>query len=56
MSYQWSGPGIIMSAGETIDVNEAGLYHLSAFGLNGCIAEHDIIVDSNYQLPLYNLQ
>ena len=55
MSYQWSGPGIIMSAGETIDVNEAGLYHLSASGLNGCIAEHDIIVDSNYQLPLYNL-
>jgi|GEM_PF-1342714 len=54
-AYQWSGPGIILSAGETISVNEAGLYHLSAFGVNGCPAEHDIIVDSNFQTPIYNL-
>ncbi len=54
-AYQWSGPGIIISTGETISVNEAGLYHLSAFGVNGCPAEHDIIVDSNFQVPVYNL-
>lgn len=54
-AYQWSGPGIILSIGESISVNEAGLYHLSAVGLNGCPAEYDIIVDSNYQIPVYNL-
>lgn len=54
-AYQWSGPGIILSTGETISVNEPGLYHLSAFGVNGCPAEHDIIVDSNFQVPVYNL-
>jgi subtilisin-like proprotein convertase family protein len=54
-AYQWSGPGIILSTGETISVNEAGIYHLSAFGVNGCPAEYDIIVDSNYQVPVYNL-
>jgi hypothetical protein len=54
-AYQWSGPGIITSFGETIDVNEPGWYHLSAFGVNGCPAEHDILVDSNFIQPAYTL-
>lgn len=54
-AYQWSGPGILSSTGDTISVNEAGIYHLSAFGVNGCPAEHDIVVDSNFQVPVYNL-
>ena len=36
-----------------MDVNEAGWYHLSAYGLNGCPAELDILVDSNFVLPNY---
>jgi len=54
-SYQWSGPGIINSFSNGIDVNEPGLYHLSAVGLNGCPAEHDIIVDSNFIKPSFAL-
>ena len=54
-SYQWSGPGIINSFGIGVDVNEPGLYHLSAFGLNGCPSEHDIIVDSNFIKPTFSL-
>lgn len=53
--YQWSGPGIISPNDKQIDVNRAGWYHLDAFGLNGCPTPLDILVDSNFVLPVYTL-
>lgn len=53
--YQWSGPGIVSLNDALIDVDQPGWYHLSAFGLNGCPAQHDIYVDSNYVTPSYLL-
>ncbi len=55
VSYQWNGPGILIPGDDFIEVDEPGWYHLSAFGLNGCPAEHDIFVDSNFVLPSFNL-
>ena len=54
-SYVWNGPGIISLNGEFINVDKPGWYHLTAYGRNGCPAEHDILVDSNYVLPGYAL-
>ena len=54
-TYQWVGPGIISFNDAIIDVDEPGWYHLSAFGLNGCPAELDIFVDSNFVAPSYLL-
>lgn len=53
--YDWSGPGIVMDAGDQISVDQPGWYHLSAYGLNGCPAEHDILVDSNFVFPVFTL-
>ena len=55
-AHAWTGPGIISNQQEFVQVNQAGWYHLSAFGLNGCPAEIDILVDSNYVLPQFQLQ
>lgn len=54
-TLQWSGPGIIETNDFVAFVNEAGWYHLSAAGPNGCPAELDILVDSNFVLPTYTL-
>lgn len=54
-AYSWTGPGIISMDNEFINVDVPGWYHLTAFGLNGCPSEHDILVDSNYVLPGYSL-
>jgi subtilisin-like proprotein convertase family protein len=54
-SYQWSGPGIINNQNTFIEVDEAGWYHLEAYGMNGCPAELDILVDSNYVLPAFSI-
>jgi len=55
VTYQWNGTGIIANNDEIIDVNEPGYYHLTAFGTNGCPAEYDILVDSNFVGPVYTL-
>lgn len=55
-AYQWTGPGILASGDEMISVNQPGWYHLSAYGLNGCPAQLDILVDSNFVTPSYVLQ
>ena len=55
-SYQWSGPGIIDFNESIITVDQPGYYHLSAFGLNGCPGEYDVLVDSNFVIPTYVLQ
>ncbi len=54
--YQWSGPGIISINESIITLDQPGYYHLSAFGLNGCPAEYDILVDSNFVTPSFVLQ
>ncbi len=54
-TLQWSGPGIVETNDFVALVDEAGWYHLSAAGPNGCPAELDILVDSNFVLPAYTL-
>ncbi len=55
LGYQWTGPGIVLTGTEHISVNEPGIYHLTATGLNGCSSEFDIDVDSNFSTPIYEL-
>jgi len=55
IAYAWTGPAILNDLGNVIEVTEAGIYTLEATGINGCINTVDIIVDSNYVLPIYTL-
>ncbi len=53
--YQWSGPGIVSPGIQQIAVNKPGIYDLTVTALNGCTTEYNILVDSNFSVPLYNL-
>ncbi len=53
--YQWSGPGIVSPGIQQISVNKPGVYDLTVTALNGCTTEYNILVDSNFTVPIYNL-
>lgn len=55
VQYQWVGPGILQNQNSFIEVNEPGLYTLLATGINQCVAEYDIFVDSNFTQPVFQL-
>ncbi|MGB3079682.1 MAG: gliding motility-associated C-terminal domain-containing protein [Saprospiraceae bacterium] len=53
--YQWSGPGIVTPGIQQIAVNKPGIYDLIVTALNGCTTTYNILVDSNFSVPIYNL-
>jgi len=55
IAFNWSGPSILADMGSVIDVTHAGIYTLEATGINGCVSTFNILVDSNYTLPMYSL-
>ncbi|MEP6647763.1 MAG: gliding motility-associated C-terminal domain-containing protein, partial [Saprospiraceae bacterium] len=54
-SYQWSGPGIVTPGLQQISVNKPGIYDLVVSALNGCTTDFNILVDSNFMVPIYSL-
>jgi hypothetical protein len=54
-NYQWSGPGIVSDKGDVISVTQPGNYHLVATAVNGCSSEYDILVDSNTDIPSFEI-
>ncbi|HJW29451.1 MAG TPA: SprB repeat-containing protein, partial [Saprospiraceae bacterium] len=55
LAFQWNGPGILNVNGDTATVNKAGLYTITATGINGCATPQLILVDSNYTKPDFTL-
>jgi gliding motility-associated-like protein len=55
IAFQWLGPGVLSSTKHLAEVNEAGLYSYLATGLNGCVNTIQVIVDSNFTLPVFTL-
>ncbi|HZV42951.1 MAG TPA: hypothetical protein VFF90_00650, partial [Saprospiraceae bacterium] len=55
IAFQWVGPGITSSTINIAEVNKPGLYTYLGTGVNGCINEVQIVVDSNYTLPSFTL-
>ena len=53
--FDWSGPGIVSSAGTFARVAAPGTYTFSGTGVNGCVGEIAIMVDSNYAVPAVTL-
>lgn len=54
-SYQWSGPGIVSPGVQQISVNKPGIYDLTVTAFNGCTTDYNILVDSNFAVPIYDL-
>ncbi|MEP6793160.1 MAG: hypothetical protein ABJB16_02455, partial [Saprospiraceae bacterium] len=54
-SYQWSGPGIVSTGLQQISVNKPGIYDLTITAINGCTTDYNILVDSNFSVPIYDL-
>jgi subtilisin-like proprotein convertase family protein len=55
VAFNWSGPAILSDLGSILEVTHAGIYTLQAIGENGCATITDILVDSNYTLPVFSL-
>jgi hypothetical protein len=51
----WSGPGIVSAAGTFARVDAPGTYVFLGTGMNGCVSEIEIMVDSNYAIPAVTL-
>ncbi len=50
-SISWSGPMGFVASGDSISVNNEGVYQVEAIGLNGCAAQSTVEVFANTEQP-----